>query len=91
VFHLNVAKVDLDVAYVAMAIRAYLKCRFQVFHLFQMYVASISFGSFKSRSRWSTCCNGMVVVLLLLRGSPYVSKVGCCVGYRATVGHRAAY
>jgi hypothetical protein len=29
---------------------------FQVFHLFQTYVAIVSFGCFKSRSRGSTCC-----------------------------------
>jgi hypothetical protein len=72
VFHLNVAKVDLNVAYVAMTIYACFKQMFQVFHLFQTYVASVSFGCFKSRSRRSTCCNGMVLLLL---GSPYVSKV----------------
>jgi hypothetical protein len=61
---------------------------FQVFHLFQTYVASVSFGCFKNKSRGSTCCNGMV---LLLCGSPYISKVSCCcVGRRATVGDRAA-
>jgi hypothetical protein len=38
VFHLDVAKVDLDVAYVAMTIHACFKHIFQV-HLFQTYVA----------------------------------------------------
>jgi hypothetical protein len=73
VFHLNVAKIDLDVACVVMAIHACFKRIFQVFHLFQTYVVSVLFGSFKSRSRGSTCCN--YVVLLLddspcLHGSP---------------------
>ena len=34
VFYLAVAKVDLDVAYVAMAIHACFKSMFQVFHIF---------------------------------------------------------
>ena len=51
VFHLNVAKVDLDVAYVAMAMHACFKRIFQVFCLFQTYVASFSSKYFKSRSR----------------------------------------
>jgi hypothetical protein len=34
VFHLDVAKVDMDVAYVAMTIHACFKSMFQVFHLF---------------------------------------------------------
>jgi hypothetical protein len=48
---------------------------FQVFHLFQTYVVSVSFGCFKSRSWRSTCCN---CVMLLLHRSPHVSKVCCC-------------
>jgi hypothetical protein len=34
VFHMDVAKVNQDVAYVAMAIYACCKCLFQMFHLF---------------------------------------------------------
>jgi hypothetical protein len=41
VFRMDVAKVDRDVAYVAMAIHAYFKC---MFHLFQMYNASVLSG-----------------------------------------------
>jgi len=51
VFHLNVAKVDLDVAYVVVVIHACFKRIFQVFCLFQTYVASFSSKYFKSRSR----------------------------------------
>jgi hypothetical protein len=40
-FYLDVLKVNLDVAHVAMAIHAYFKRMFQVFHLFQMYVANV--------------------------------------------------
>ena len=36
VFHLDVAKVDLDVAYVAMDIHAYSKCMYHVFYLFSV-------------------------------------------------------
>ena len=41
VFHIDVAKVDRDIAHVAMAIHVYFKCRFQMFQLFQTYVAYI--------------------------------------------------
>jgi len=47
-FHLNVAKVDLDVIYAAIAIHACFNRMFQVFHLFHIYVVSVSFGCFKS-------------------------------------------
>ena len=53
VFHLDVAKVDRDVAHVAMAIHVRCKCMFQIFSLFQTYVASVLFGYCKSRSG---CC-----------------------------------
>jgi uncharacterized membrane protein (DUF485 family) len=42
VFHLDVAKVDLDIAYVAMAIHACFIC-------FQTYVSNVSSKCFKSR------------------------------------------
>jgi hypothetical protein len=48
VFHLNVAKVDLDVAYVAMTIYARCKPMFQLFHVFQTFVLNVSSGCFKS-------------------------------------------
>jgi hypothetical protein len=39
VFHLDVLKVDRNVAYVAVAIHVCFKCMFQIFHLvFQTYV-----------------------------------------------------
>ena len=47
VFHLNVAKVDLDVA---MPIDACFKCMFKVFHLFQTYVTNVLSECFKNRS-----------------------------------------
>ena len=59
IFHLDVAKVDVDVAYVAMAIHACFKTMFQVFHLFSdvyckyfiwMYVPNVSSVS-------DVCCN----------------------------------
>jgi hypothetical protein len=37
----NVAKVDRDVAYVAMAMHVCFKCMFQIFYLYQTYVASV--------------------------------------------------
>jgi hypothetical protein len=48
--YLDVLKVDLGVAYVAMATLACFKHTFQVFHLFQTYVANVLSGCFKSRS-----------------------------------------
>jgi hypothetical protein len=53
VLYIDVAKVDQDVAHVAMAIHVCFKCMFQMFYMFQTYVASVSFGCCKSRSR---CC-----------------------------------
>jgi hypothetical protein len=45
VFHVDIAKVDQDVAYVAMAIHVYWKRLFQMFYLFlQTYVANVLFG-----------------------------------------------
>jgi hypothetical protein len=44
------------VAHVVMAVYTCFKRMFQVFHLFKTYVAGVSFGCFKSRSRGSTCC-----------------------------------
>ena len=49
-FYLDVSNVDLGVAHVAMAIHTCFKPMFQVFYLFQMYVANILFGCFKSTS-----------------------------------------
>ena len=45
--HLDVAKVDQDVAHVAMAIHVCFKC---MFYVFQTYVLSVSSGCCKSRS-----------------------------------------
>jgi hypothetical protein len=45
VFHLDVVKADLDVAYIAMAIHIF-QMYFQMFQLFQTYVASVFFKCF---------------------------------------------
>jgi len=46
VFHIDVAKVDQDVAYVAMVIHVCCKRLFQMFHLFfQTYVVSVFIGT----------------------------------------------
>jgi hypothetical protein len=39
VFHLDVAKVDMDVAYVSIATQVCCKCMLQMFQLFWTYVA----------------------------------------------------
>jgi hypothetical protein len=49
IFHLDVAKVDLNVAYVAMAIHVCFKRIFQVFHLFSGICCKFSIECFKSR------------------------------------------
>jgi hypothetical protein len=49
VFYTDVVKIDRDVAYVATAIHVCFKCMFQLFHLFQMYVASVSSVCYKIR------------------------------------------
>jgi hypothetical protein len=41
VFHIDVEKVDRDIAYTASVSNAYCKRLFKVFHLFQMYVVSV--------------------------------------------------
>jgi hypothetical protein len=42
VFHVDVAKVDRDVAYVAIIVHVRCKCLFPMFHLFfQTYVANV--------------------------------------------------
>ena len=37
----NVVKVDRDVSHVAMAMHVCFKCMFQMFHVYQTYVASV--------------------------------------------------
>jgi hypothetical protein len=37
----DVAKVDRDVAHVAMAMHICFECMFQMFHLYQTYIASV--------------------------------------------------
>jgi hypothetical protein len=49
VFYIDVVKADRDVAHVAMVIHVCFKCRFQMFHLFQTYVESVSSGCCKNR------------------------------------------
>jgi hypothetical protein len=64
VFHMDVVKVDRDVAHVVMAIRVCFKCIFQMFHLFQTNVASVLFGCCKSRFE---CCIYMHVASICFK------------------------
>jgi hypothetical protein len=48
--YIGVENVDQDIAHVAMAIHVRFKCVFQMFHLFQTYVASVVARCCKSRS-----------------------------------------
>jgi hypothetical protein len=51
IFYIDVAKVDWDIAHIAMAIHVRFKCMFQIFHLFQTYVTNISFRCCKTQFR----------------------------------------
>ena len=50
VLYIDVAKVDRYVAHIVMAILICFKCMFQMFHLFQTYVASVLSRYCKSTS-----------------------------------------
>jgi hypothetical protein len=80
VFHLDVAKVDLDVAYV-------FAMHFKCFQVFQTYVASVSaisnmqvfsYGCCKSRSGCCTCCDGthLLQTPAVATGAPHGSQCG---------------
>jgi hypothetical protein len=62
----DVAKVDRDVANVAMAMHVCFKCMFQMFYLYQMYVVSV-FIRMLQKYIWMlhihTCCNNMFSVV----------------------------
>lgn len=68
VFHLNIAKVDLDGTYVpGWNLYSYgYTSMFQVFYLLHIYDANVLFECFKNRYKGS-CCNYMI---LMLSGSP---------------------
>jgi hypothetical protein len=57
VLFIDVAKIDRDVAHVVMTIHVCFKWMFQMFHRFQMYVASILSG----------CCIGMHVASICFK------------------------
>ena len=69
--YIDVAKADRDVEHVVMAIHVCFKCMFQMFYLFQMYVASVLSGCYKSRSGCcksrSGCCICMHVASIYLK------------------------
>jgi hypothetical protein len=65
VLHLDVLKVNL-VLHMLLWLYTYVSSTcFKYFICFQIYVASVSIGCYKSRSRGSTCARLLVVVLLL--------------------------
>jgi hypothetical protein len=72
VFHLDVAKVDLDVAYVeglyTHVSSVYFKC-----FIVSTYVANISSGCFRSRSERAHVSFAVAALLLLLGASPWVT------------------
>jgi hypothetical protein len=72
VFQLNVAKVDLNVAYVTMAVLHVSNACFNYFVCFKRMLRVFNLDVSKVDFRRSTCCNGVVLLLL---GPPYVLKV----------------
>jgi hypothetical protein len=52
VFYIDVANIDRDVAHFAMSIHVSFTRTFQMFHMFQTYVVSVSFGCCKNRFRY---------------------------------------
>jgi hypothetical protein len=80
--YINIAKVDRDVVHVVMAIHVCFKCMFQMFHLFQTNVASVSSGCYKSRSGCckskSGCCIYMHVASICFNCFQ-VFLSGCCI------------
>jgi hypothetical protein len=58
VFHLDVAKVDLDIAYAAISIHAGFKRMFQVFHLFFRCMLQVFHLDVSEVDRGNTYCNG---------------------------------
>jgi hypothetical protein len=65
VLYIDVAKVDRDVAHLVMAIHVcFFKCIFQMFYLFQTYVASILSRCCKIKSR---CCIYMHVASICFK------------------------
>jgi hypothetical protein len=83
VFHLDVAKVDLDVAYDGYT-RMCLSVCFKCFVCFQSYVASVSIGCFKSTSR-----EAHVVIALVVGGSSLLQPPATTVGAPPWVTVRA--
>jgi hypothetical protein len=64
VLYIDVTKVDRNVAHVLMAIHVCFKCMFQMFHLFQMYVASVLSRCCKNISE---CCIYMHVASICFK------------------------
>jgi hypothetical protein len=69
VIYLDVAKVDLDISYVAMTIHTCFKC----FIYFQTYVANISSGCFKCRYGRVHVSSTATAMLLLWGAPPWVT------------------
>jgi hypothetical protein len=61
-FHLNVAKVHLDVVYVAIAIYTCCKRMFQVIHVFKTYIITISSRYCKARFGCCICFYGYTCI-----------------------------
>jgi hypothetical protein len=64
VFYIDVVKVDRDVAHIVMVIHVCFQYMFQMFHLFQMYVASVLSRCCK---KLSGCCIYMHVAIICFK------------------------
>ena len=62
--YIGVAKIDRDVAYIAMAIHVCFKCMLQMFYPFETNIASVLSGCCKSRSK---CCIYMHVASICFK------------------------
>jgi hypothetical protein len=78
-FHADVEKIDLDVAYLAIAIHVCCKCLFIMFHLLQTYVTSIFLNVAYVAVTIHICCKCMFQMFHLLQtyvaGSAFMLQV----------------
>ena len=86
VFHMDIAKVDRDVAYVASVSEACCKCLFKMFYLFQTYVASAFYLHVAHVSH--LCCKSTFEMFQLFQSYVAISVFmlqfasvlsGCCI------------
>jgi hypothetical protein len=72
VLYIGVAKINQDVAHFVMAVHVCFKCMFQMFHLFQTYVAIVLFGCCKSRSGYCIYMHVTSICFQVFSGVSYI-------------------